>query len=70
MSIVLSVILRSTDSDYPFGIFKRFMVNLSLHKSKYNSVTDYVLEKFQDTNSGIRKPKIEGETMQWPKDKQ
>jgi hypothetical protein len=29
-----------------------------------------VLEKFQDTNSGIRKPKIEGETMQWPKDKQ
>jgi hypothetical protein len=46
------------------------MVNLSLHKSKYNSVTDYVLEKFQDTNSGIRKPKIEGETMQWPKDKQ
>ena len=67
--IVLSVLLF-TASDYPFGIFKRFMVNLSLHKSKYNSVTDYVLEKFQDTNSGIRKPKNEGETMQWPKDKQ
>ena len=47
------------------------MDNLSLHKSKYNSVIDYVLEQFQDTNSGIRKPKIEeGETMQWPKDKQ
>jgi len=50
----LSVLLF-TASDYTFGIFKRFMVNLSLHKSKYNSVTDYVLEKFQDTNSGIRK---------------
>ena len=25
-SIVLSVLLRSTDSDYPFGIFKLFLL--------------------------------------------
>ena len=63
-AIELSVLLL-TASDYPFGIFRRFMDNLSLHKRKYNSVTDYVLEKFQDTNRDIRKPEIEeGETIQ------
>jgi len=28
LAIVLSVLLRYTDSDYPFGIFKLFLANL------------------------------------------
>jgi hypothetical protein len=31
MAIVLFVLLRYTDSDYPFGIFKLFLQNVELH---------------------------------------
>jgi hypothetical protein len=30
LAIVLSVLLRYTDSDYPFGIFKLFLKQMSL----------------------------------------
>jgi hypothetical protein len=35
LAIVLSVLLRFTDSDYPFGIFKLFLINLSNKSTRY-----------------------------------
>jgi hypothetical protein len=31
LAIVLSVLLRYTDSDYPFGIFKLFVQHIDLY---------------------------------------
>ena len=36
LSIVLSVLLRYTDSDYPFGIFKLFFIQLTMMKVALN----------------------------------
>jgi len=33
LAIVLSVLLRFADSNYPFGIFKLFLQNIKLQKS-------------------------------------
>ena len=43
LAIVLSVPLRYTDSDYPFGIFKLFLVNIYLFKHCFND-KDFITE--------------------------
>ena len=37
MDIVLSILLRFTDSDYPFNSFKLFLYNYSLKKSSHSN---------------------------------
>ena len=60
LAIVLSVLLRFTDSDYPFGIFKLFLnclidPNLSHVISNYSTTNNYKLlkKKQQKTSTQI-----------------
>ena len=40
LAIVLSILLRYTDSDYPFGIFKLFLIYKTFQKRKCFSAFD------------------------------
>jgi hypothetical protein len=41
LTIVLSVLLRFTDSDYPFGIFKLFLIPFKYFLSLTNLIIAY-----------------------------
>jgi len=49
LSIVLPVLLRYTDSDYPFGIFKLFLSIgywYNIHEITSNRMKNYIAEKY------------------------
>jgi len=46
LAIVLSVLLRYTDSDYPFGIFKLFFKDLAIIFIVYKCITCFVIYIF------------------------
>jgi hypothetical protein len=55
-AIMALLLLRFTDSDYPFGIFKRFLPFLTLCLNVYQG--------------GNQNPYIEEQTTQWPTEKE
>jgi hypothetical protein len=55
LAIVLSVLLRHTDSDYPFGIFKLFVLSIrSTEHAKKNYSKDRVTRTPLKTRSELR----------------
>jgi len=54
LAIVLSVLLRYTDSDYPFGIFKLFLdKDFALHRKL--TIEQYELHKKKNKNKNQKK---------------
>ena len=52
LAIVLSVLLRFTDSDYPFGIFKLFLINYIIQELYFAVVKGKIID------ISIKSPKV------------
>ena len=74
LAIVLSFLLRYTDSDYPFGIFKLFIINVRLcicYKTTNRLIVMYyhLNKRYRILKCQYKMVNPEKRATQWPKEK-
>jgi hypothetical protein len=69
LAIVLSVLLRFTDSDYPFGIFKLFWLNFNL-LPKPSNLNNFciIISKAKTFNFSSVSERVWVNCLQFPRD--